>query len=165
MSQIEKNAVVDTPKDAAFDDEKTGIQALEPVTAGKPVAPGYIEKREFEYRRHGTQALLAGMDVVTGKIIPLVRNTRTEQDFADWLHVMLASDPNAAGWHFVMDRLNTHMSEAAMRLVAGIEGLSAEELGVKGKSGILKNMKTRSAYLSDPSHSIVFHYTPNPDIS
>ena len=141
-------------------DEKTGIQALEPLTAGKPVKPGHIEKREFEYKRHGTQALLAGMDVVTGKIIPLVRDTRTEQDFADWLDSSLKSDPHAAGWHFVMDRLNTHMSEAAVRAVAKIEGTSPETLGVKGKSGILKNMITRATYLSDTSHKIVFHYTP-----
>ena len=141
-------------------DEKTGIQALEPLTAGKPVKPGHIEKREFEYKRHGTQALLAGMDVATGKIIPLVRDTRTEQDFADWLDSTLMSDPHAAGWHFVMDRLNTHMSEAAVKAVARIEGTPEKELGVKGKSGILKNMKTRAAYLSDVSHKIVFHYTP-----
>ena len=92
------------------------------MTAGKPVKPGHIEKREFEYKRHGTQALLAGMDVATGKIIPLVRDTRTEQDFADWLDSTLMSDPHAAYWHFVMDRLNTHMSEAAVKAVARIEG-------------------------------------------
>ena len=173
---------MDTPKDEAFDircadicdtyqkaiqraeegintisfDEKTGMQALEPVKPNKPVKPGHIEKREFEYTRHGTQALLAGMDVTTGKIIPLVRDTRTEQDFADWLDMVLASNPKAAGWHLVMDGLNTHMSEAAVRKVAKIEGTAAEELGKKGKSGILKNIATRSAYLSDPSHKVVF---------
>ncbi len=141
-------------------DEKTGIQALEPLTEGKRVKPGHIEKREFEYKRHGTQALLAGMDIVTGQITPLIGDTRKEEDFADWLNTMLASDPNAAGWHFVMDNLNTHLSEAAVRTVAEIEGTPAEQLGVKGKSGILKNMKTRSEYLSNPTHKVVFHYTP-----
>ncbi|WP_269077874.1 transposase [Endozoicomonas montiporae] len=141
-------------------DEKTGMQALEPVKPNKLVKPGHIEKREFEYTRHGTQALLAGMDVATGKIIPLIRDTRTEQDFADWLDLVLASDPKAAGWHLVMDQLNTHMSEAAVMKVAAIENTPANELGVKGKSGILKNMETRAAYLSDPSHKVVFHYTP-----
>ncbi|WP_371924802.1 transposase [Endozoicomonas sp. SCSIO W0465] len=100
------------------------------------------------------------MDVVTGKIITLVRDTWTEQDFAGWLDSMLMSDPTATGWHFVMDRLNTHMSEAAFRAVARIEGTAEKELGVKKKSGILKNMKTRAAYLSDVSHKVVFHYTP-----
>ncbi len=142
-------------------DEKAGIQALEPLTAGKPVKPGHVEKREFEYKRHGTQALLAGMDVVTGsKIIPLVRDTRREQDFADWLESTVESDSHTAGWHFVMDRLTTHMSETAVKAVARIEGTTEKEPGAKGKTGILKTMKTRAAYLSDISHKIVFHYTP-----
>ncbi len=110
------------------------MQALEPLTEGKPVKPGYIEKREFEYKRHGTQALLAGMDVTTGEIIPLVRDARTEEDFADWLNNTLASDPYAAGWYLVMDRLNTHMSEGAVRAVAKVEGTTAEELGIKGNT-------------------------------
>lgn len=63
-------------------------EALKPLPGSKPVKSGYIEKREFEYIRHGNQALLAGMDVATGEIIPLVRNTRTEQDFADWFDSM-----------------------------------------------------------------------------
>ncbi len=100
------------------------------------------------------------MDIVTGKITPLIGDTRKEEDFACWLNTMLSSDPKAAGWHLVMDNLNTHISEAAVRLVAAIEGTPAEEVGVKRKSGILQNMKTRAAYLSDPSHKVVFHYTP-----
>ncbi len=76
------------------------------------------------------------MDVATGEIIPLVRDTRTEEGFADWLNNTLASDPYAAGWHLVMDRLNTHMSEGAVRAVAKVEGTTAEELGIKRKSGI-----------------------------
>ncbi len=141
-------------------DEKTGIQARQPATPDKPIKPGKTVRRDYEYIRHGTQTLLAGMNVVTGEIIPLVSETRTEQDFAKWLNKLLESDPNASGWHIIADNLNTHMSEAAVKIVASIENTPAEELGEKGKSGILKNMQSRSDYLSDPTHKIVFHYTP-----
>ena len=126
----------------------------------KPVQPGRPVKRDYEYIRHGTQTLLAGMDVATGKVIPLVSDTRKGEDFAQWLQQLLASDPEAAGWHIVVDNLNTHMSEAAVGVIAAIEGTSPEALGEKGKSGILGTMQSRSAYLSDPSHKVVFHYTP-----
>jgi hypothetical protein len=46
----------------------TGIQALERIAPGLPMMPGKVERREFEYRRHGTQTLIAAFDVATGKV-------------------------------------------------------------------------------------------------
>jgi hypothetical protein len=141
-------------------DELTGVQALERKHPGLPLAPGFVERREFEYVRHGTRALIVSRDVVSGKIVaPACGPTRTEADFLAHLQAVVATDPEAIRWHIVCDNLNTHQSESLVRWVAQLSGID-EDLGVKGESGILASMPSRAAFLSDPTHKVVFHYTP-----
>jgi len=137
-------------------DEMTGIQALERLAPDLPLRPGKVQRREFEYIRHGTQSLIANFDVATGQVIcPTCGDTRTEVDFAAHVRVLIESEPDAKKWDLITDCLNTHQSESLVRLVAEIEGLEFD-LGIKGESGILKSMKTRAAFLSDSSHRVVF---------
>lgn len=140
-------------------DEMTGIQALERSAKTQPMQPGQPERREFEYVRHGTLSLIANFEVANGQVVtPSIGPSRTETDFAAHIAQTIASDPDAA-WLFITDQLNTHQSEALVRLVAE-QCEATVDLGVKGKSGVLESMTSRAAFLSDPSHRIQFVYVP-----
>src|SRR5512143_2897344 len=100
-------------------DELTGVQALERKHPGLPMQPGKVERREFEYIRHGTLSFIFNLDVALGKIVATSCGpTRNEQDFAQHLQRRVEAEPSVRQWHFITDNLNTHMSETLVRYVA-----------------------------------------------
>ncbi len=96
-------------------DGMTGIQALARIAPDHPMQPGQPVRREFEYVRHGTLSLLAGLDVAEGKIQALGRPTRTETDFVDLVAGIVQAQPEASKFTFVLDNLNTHQSESLVQ--------------------------------------------------
>jgi transposase len=140
-------------------DEKTGIQALERTHPTHPMEPGKPEAVEHEYKRHGTQTLIANFEVATGQVInPTVGDTRTFDSFVN--HIVATVDTEPFGeWIFICDQLNTHKSATLAQAIAQICEIE-DDLGIKGKNGILHNMESRAAFLSDENHRIRFLYTP-----
>jgi putative transposase len=102
---------------------------------------------------------MAARNVSTGQVTGSCNPTRTEEDFLKFIIDVFEQDPGKEKCHFICDNLNTHKSISLVHFVAAIEG-DEQDLGVKGRSGILKSLKSREKYLTDPSHVVVFHYTP-----
>ena len=140
-------------------DEPTGIQALERIAPDHPVRPGMPALREYEYTRHGTLCLFGNFHVATGQVLcPMIRQTRTEIDYLENLENLILQDPNAS-YRIIADNLTTHCSESLVRYVAETCEID-EPLGKKGVRGILRSVKTRVEFLTDPSHRIQFLFTP-----
>lgn len=140
-------------------DEKTGIQALEHAAPVILQKSGSVLKVEQEYKRHGTTGIIAARNVSTGEIeAPMIQPTRTEEDFKNHIEKLVNLHPDAE--HIlIMDNLNTHVSEMLVRLIAEKCDIQ-DDLGIKGKRGILKSMETREKFLTDSSHMIRIVYTP-----
>jgi len=134
-------------------DEKTGMQILQRKHPPQLMQPGKPEKREQEYIRHGTRVLLASFVVPTGQVVWHLSPTRTSADFAAHLANVVHQLPDMQRDDWVVDHLNTHWSLDVCRLVAAWCDIPfvAKALG----RGV-----ARRAFLSDPTHKHVFHFTP-----
>lgn len=134
-------------------DEKTGMQVLERKAPTKPARPGQGERREHEYIRRGTRVLINSLAVATGQIAWTLGATRKATDFVTHLKHVYQHLPRMKRYDWVMDNLNTHGSLHVCRLVARWSKVPFE-------SDKLKQGVQRRAFLSDPGHRHVFHFTP-----
>jgi DDE superfamily endonuclease len=134
-------------------DEKTGMQILQRRYPTQPVQPGKPAKREHEYIRHGVRALLASFVVPTGHLVWNLGQTRTSADWAAHLANVVHQLPAMQRYDWVVDNLNTHWSLDVCRLVAAWGDLPFAPQ-------TLERGHQRRAFLSDPTHKHVFHFTP-----
>ena len=103
-------------------DEKPGIQAIATTSEDRPPV-AHTEKRsavqrDYEYKRLGTLSLLAGMDLLTGEIIPLVSDTHKSSDFISWLRKLDAKYPEHDTIRLVLDNHSAHTSKETQKYLA-----------------------------------------------
>jgi transposase len=134
-------------------DEKTGMQALGRPDPTQPAQPGKPERREQDYIRHGTRALITSFVVATGEVIGDLGPTRTSVDFAAHLEHVAGRFPDTKGWDWVVDNLNTHWSLEVCRVMADL-------CRVPFVAAELRTGPQRRAFLTNPTHKHVFHFTP-----
>lgn len=91
-------------------DEKTGISVREPAAPGQPVAPGRLARREFEYVRHGTAAVLAAFGVNAGEVTALVRQRHRSAEFLELLETLHRQVPKRQVIHLILDPVRMHAS-------------------------------------------------------
>jgi DDE superfamily endonuclease len=91
-------------------DEKTGIGVRTPAAPGQPVAPGRPARREFEYVRHGTAALLAAFCVRTGRVEGIVRRRHRSAEFIELLRRLHRAVPRDQVIHLILDPVRMHCS-------------------------------------------------------
>jgi hypothetical protein len=115
--------------------------------------PGKPEKREQEYIRHGTRVLISSFVVPTGQLLWNLGQTRTSKDFADHLSHVQKSLQKMQRYDWVVDNLNTHWSLDVCRLVA-------QWCQIPFEPAKLRRGAQRRAFLADPTHQHVFHFTP-----
>lgn len=134
-------------------DEKTGMQILQRKYPTQPMQPGKPEKREFEYIRHGTRALITSFAVPTGEVVWDLGLTRTSEDFGRHIGHVATHFRQFQRFDWVLDNLNTHWSMEVCEYIAALSDVPFEPW-------LLKTGKQRRAFLTDPTHAHVFHFTP-----
>jgi transposase len=106
-------------------DEKPGIQAIATTAPDLPPKPGvYVSfARDYEYKRHGTLSLLAGIDLLTGKVHALVKDRHRSREFVEFLKLLDAAYPAHTAIKLILDNHSAHISkETKAWLVAQPKG-------------------------------------------
>ena len=93
-------------------DEKPGIQAIATTSPDLPPVPGSYAtfSRDHEYKRHGTLSLLAGIDLLTGKVHALVRERHRSREFIEFLKLLDAAYPASTAIKLILDNHSAHIS-------------------------------------------------------
>jgi transposase len=103
-------------------DEKPGIQAIENTAPDLPPVPGKHPTwgRDHEYIRHGTLSLLAGIDLLSGKVYGIVENRHRSREFISFLKMLDAQYPSEAKLRLILDNHSAHISKETRSYLATV---------------------------------------------
>ena len=99
-------------------DEKSGMQAKSRINPTRPAVPGIAARREFEYRRHGTAVLFAGLNVHQGGVAGWVTDSTRSENFVDFLADLVRQTPAGLELHCILDNLKTHSTRLVEEFLA-----------------------------------------------
>ena len=101
-------------------DEKPGIQAIATTAPDLPPVPGTYATfaRDYEYKRHGTLSLLAGIDLLTGKVHALVKDRHRSREFIEFLKLLNAAYPAGTAIKLILDSHSAHISRETQAWLA-----------------------------------------------
>jgi len=101
-------------------DEKPGVQALGLTAPDLRPAPGKAPtvSRDYEYVRHGTVSLLAGIDLHSGHLFARVEERHRSSEFIALLRSIDAYYPPEATIRLVLDNHSSHISKETMAYLA-----------------------------------------------
>jgi transposase len=103
-------------------DEKPGIQAIATTAPDLPPEPGVHATfaREFEYKRYGTVSLLAGINLVTGKVHAPIKDRHRSREFIEFLKPLDAAYPASTAIKLILDNHSAHISKETRAWVASL---------------------------------------------
>lgn len=102
------------------DDEKPGIQAIGSTAPDLPPQPGVHAgwARDHEYKRHGTLSLLAGIDLLTGKVHACIEDRHRSREFIGFLKKIAAAYPTDTAITLILDNHSAHISKETNQWLA-----------------------------------------------
>lgn len=109
----QRGAAADTPDVTISCDEKPGIQAIATIAPDLPPVPGRYRSlaRDYEYKRHGTVSLLAGLDLNSGHVFGIVRDRHRSREFIELLNDIDAYYPKPWKLRLILDNHSSHISK------------------------------------------------------
>ena len=101
-------------------DEKPGVQAIGNTAPDLPPEPGVHAAfgRDHEYKRHGTVTLLAGIDLVSGRIHALVKDRHRSREFVEFLTQLDAAYPPSTAIKLILDNHSALISKETCNWLA-----------------------------------------------